>query len=278
MKKITLVTLIASVSVAALAAAIGIPLATAASNAPEGRMSASLEKEIAEDAFQVIGFHYERYYGAYGNGEVFLQAEANPNSNSFVFEVGNVFFKMDRDFSVQYWQRGGLVINIQSAYLSGFLPEDSLKRVAALHESYSKTLYCSNEIDCKPSSEDWYSNRSGARDYGTIEQNLAETMRETYAELDKDSTYPVIIEDYYGSFSNAHIAFIERYKSIHTEMVVEQIVAGKIFVYPTNQELKCYKDGRFYNLPEAYASGILNEEDISSIHLEYASRNPLFYD
>jgi len=50
---------------------------------------------------------------------------------------------------------------------------------------------------------------------------------------------------------------------------VNYYLAGVLFYYPNPHEIRVYKDGQFYSLPEAYNQGMLSQEnlrDIQSFH------------
>jgi hypothetical protein len=52
------------------------------------------------------------------------------------------------------------------------------------------------------------------------------------------------------------------------------VIAGITFVYPDTNTIRAWKDGIFYNLQDAYALGLLTQEDIQSIHDRYSDSKP----
>ena len=74
------------------------------------------------------------------------------------------------------------------------------------------------------------------------------------------------VEVYYGTFdSGAIVAMVSDDRTMYTEALWSEIVAGRTFNYVDGNRIVVLYDGVFYTLPEAYEKGYLTTEDIYAI-------------
>lgn len=269
-------------AIAAAGLAVGIPFAVTALSVPEGKMPDSVYKALEHDYPLLMSRGYDWYYGAYGKGHVFLMSEDEPSDSGRTTVLEDCVFKMDRSCRLYYWQQddflGSVLLDFRQAYYNNFVDGDGVKSIAKSHERYARKRYEEDRGKSSAESAAWYSDRTNAVELASIEPSVSREIRKArWGRATIETEYderknPCMIEDYMGSFSGAHVAYVLSYPFMFLDMMQFETLAGYEFCFGSvSDPLRVVKDGVFYpSLTDAYEADVLHDEDIPGIYAQYS--------
>lgn len=89
-------------------------------------------------------------------------------------------------------------------------------------------------------------------------------------EYRKMTTDDITIREYFGTYNDCAIMFIDNPMWCYTCEFWSEEIAGYTFGYGSSQTLDVYRNGEFVSLKEAYEKGWLSKKDIKDIRYYYA--------
>lgn len=96
-------------------------------------------------------------------------------------------------------------------------------------------------------------------------------IKQVYCESLKrfNVTVDDITVEFVAEMNGAYAVFLDVSRFDHIDAVTYDIVNGFVFSYPSGRNMKIYRDGTIYEIPEAYAAGAVGNEELRILHKAY---------
>jgi hypothetical protein len=192
----------------------------------------------------------ENYYGIYTDCIVVRMTDRFTSyTTAITYEtIDGVTISYSSSNKAVAW-KDGVFYDLQNAYDEGLLTKDDLIRVASIWPSF------------------WGEEKQIRQGY------VATFVDRPYAAADR-----VWIERYYGGYHECKVLMMW-YGNTGTGTEKERFyVDGILFVETHVEKIIAWKDGRFYELRDAYDRGLLTKEDIAQIAEYHKAAYPHLYE
>ncbi len=101
-----------------------------------------------------------------------------------------------------------------------------------------------------------------------------EQIRQDYCRLYPNLTPDQIKLRFMGVFGQIYIMFVDVKDMMYADVITIDNVEGFRFVYSRSQQMQAWFEGEFYTLNCAYDAGLLTQEDLRTLSLDYYAAYP----
>ena len=138
--------------------------------------------------------------------------------------------------------KDGRFYSLSEAYEKGFISRQDLLAIKYYHDKNGTNKYLSEED----------------------ERRIKQAYFDYYLSDDENaSIFYVGVVNYYGSFDGSEAVILSY--SYTTDVIMEETVCGKKFIYNSDDKILLLRDGSFYSLQEAFDRGYVTEENVVAI-------------
>lgn len=224
-------------------------------------IDASRERKIRADYAKLqsekLGWELEypdvsvgAYYGTYNGREVvvmYVNEKAYTADMKYFNLAGYEFALSSGELDIHVYKNGEF-IELSEAYKTGYLGDEDIDMIAFYNHNPSRYISLAGDY---PEPE-------------TLSEEAARQIREDYAKFIGTDRENIVIENYYGTYNGGEAVVM--YRGYATCDENHFSVAGYEMYLPSGSlRIHIHKDGTFYELSEAYESGLLSKEDVAII-------------
>ncbi len=256
------------------------------------------EKELGRD-ITIADVTISDYFGAYGIERdcmamiidcKYIAPDVSPAVTKVKLANCTFIFASSKTIDIYY---NGEFMTLEEAYKAGGLKDDDVKQLhyyytnpktrQVVDNSYNppafvpltdkkalkiKQDYITFYKEDVEEYENWHNEW-----YAEMTPEEQKEFREEY-NLPEDYVYKFTVNDvnireYYGTYNNCSIMFVDGIGKGYLTWCESEIIAGYEFWYSSSQKLDVYRNGEFATLKQAYEKGWLTKKDIRDIYYYY---------
>jgi hypothetical protein len=194
------------------------------------------------------------YYGTYSGCEVLMIIDSFYYSytSEIPYErIDGITIICDGPVLALAWKDGNFYA-LSKAYEDGLLTKDDIKDISAVHPL---NLYELERVSPPaPLSED-------------IKTKIKQDYLDSCTKIDHpDATVDdVMIYKYYGTYGRCVAVMMTDRFSVYATVICHETIGGIVIDYSDSNRIVIWKDGSFYNLHEAFDSGLLTKGNLREI-------------